>query len=182
VGIAEDEDTIPGGDWAHENVIARYLAVQLSVSLVTVDYSGITIRGECDELLYDTSLAWVEYLLMALDAMLAGTHTFQNVSKEQVLAFLEVFTVLENTRQDPATEESSLETILLDLGNGYTLRYSDKDLAEVPYICVNTRGCSRSARFLKEVNEHYPLQITCPTMIFRHTCKNRCVAASSVSA
>ena len=105
VGIAEDEDTIPGGDWARENVIARYLARQLSIARVTVDYSGVTIIGECEELLYDPSLVWVEFLLRVLDAMLAGTHTFRKVLKEQVLAFLEVFTFLENSR-DLAAEQA----------------------------------------------------------------------------
>lgn len=139
VGIAEDEDSTAGGDWAYDNVIARYLRVQLPISAVTVDYSGITISGECEEMFYDSSLAWVEYLLRVLDAMLAGTRAFRYVSKEQVLACLKAFTILENSWSASASAETPQESILLDLGNGYALRYGGSDPAGVPYLCVSSR-------------------------------------------
>ena len=98
VGVAEDHDALLPADWAHDNVVARYLTHTLSLPRITVDYSGITLVGECEELLYDPSLAWIEFLLRALDAMLAGTHSTRLVTREQMLAFLHLYTLMENTR------------------------------------------------------------------------------------
>ena len=83
-----------------------------------------------EELLYDGSLILVEYLLMALDVMLAGTHTFQNVSKEQVLAFLEernqfvVLLFLARFHERINTDEQSQQTIHASLCSRGRLRWA----------------------------------------------------------
>jgi len=88
IGVAADITATDESDWAHKNVVALYLARALDVPEACVDYTGITVVGECDEVAFDEATSWVECLLRILDIMAAGNDQGMQVTRETVLATL----------------------------------------------------------------------------------------------
>jgi hypothetical protein len=89
LGVAADEDGVDASDWGHQNVIARYLGRHIGGGArVCVDYTGVTVVGQCDELLFDEELSWVELLLRALDIGASVSPQGRAVTREDVLRTL----------------------------------------------------------------------------------------------
>jgi hypothetical protein len=114
VGVAADVTATEESDWAHKNVVALYLARALHVPEVCVDYTGVTVVGECDEVVFDEATSWVECLLRTLDIMAAGYHEGMQMTREIVLAILPALACWQQLRvalipaQDALQEDQGL--------------------------------------------------------------------------
>jgi Lon protease-like protein len=108
VGVAADVTATEESDWAHKNVVALYLAAVLHVQEVCVDYTGITVVGECDEVTFDEATSWVACLLRTLDIMAAGYSEGMQITRETVLAISPLLARWQQLRVTPTPAQDAL--------------------------------------------------------------------------
>jgi len=104
VGIAADVNATEVSDWAHKNVVALYLTAALHIPEVCVDYTAVTVVGECDEVAFDEATSWVECLLRILDIMAAGNDKGMQVTREHLLAILPLLACWQHWLVAPAQD------------------------------------------------------------------------------
>src|SRR5262249_47974836 len=107
-GVSADTSATDESDWAHNNVIALYLAQALHVLEVCVDYTGITVVGECDEVAFDEATSWVECFLRTLDIIATGNDKGMQIARETVLAISPLLTRWQQWRVAPTLAQDDL--------------------------------------------------------------------------
>ena len=110
------------------------MAAALPVPEVCIDYTGVTVVGECDDVTFDEATSWVACLLRILDIMAAGYSEGMQITRETVLAILPALARWQQLRVAPPPAQDALledEGLLVENGREALLQHVVDTLAHV---------------------------------------------------